>query len=365
MDEKLEILSNWMNGKEAPPITIEINVTNRCNQKCLSCWQRNGNINYDELSEEKWLDVVKEASEMGIKEIRLPGSGEPLMRKDLILKIMEEAKKGGMEGLLITNGTLFEENSVRKVVDMEWDNVTFSIDGPDVEMNDYLRGVEGAFEASTRWLKEFVRLKQELKKDKPILRINVVLSNKNYDKLEKMIELAHELGCNAVSIQPMTVFSSLGEELKLNKKQLKELPKHINNAKQLAEKYRIHTNVDSFLESEVIEKANEMDEVMKSETKNIENRFLSLPCFEPWYNIIITPNGIAGPCSMFGGVNGVSIADKKLAEIWYGKYFTNIRERLLKKDLFDFCKNCCVVVFEENKRLRNEISKRIDNQTNQ
>ena len=37
MDEKLEILSNWMNGKEAPPITIEINVTNRCNQKCLHC----------------------------------------------------------------------------------------------------------------------------------------------------------------------------------------------------------------------------------------------------------------------------------------------------------------------------------------
>jgi len=357
MDEKVERLKNWMNGKKAPPITIEINVTNRCNQKCLSCWQRSGNINYSELPEKKWLDIVKEAGEMGVKEIRLPGSGEPLVEKELVLKIMEEAKKYGMNGLLITNGTLFDKKSVEKIVTMGWDNVTFSIDGPDAETNDYLRGVPSAFESAIKWLGEFNRVKEKMKKDKPLLRINVVLSNKNYDKLDKMIELAHKMKCDAVSVQPMTVFSQIGERLKLDKKQLKELPEHIRKAKTLADKYRIHTNVESFIESEVVEKVNEMNEVMDLETRGVGNSFLSLPCFEPWYNIVVTPDGLAGPCSMFGGKEGVSIEDKTLEDVWYGEHFTKIRQRLLAKDLFNFCKNCCVVVFEENKRLRSELSK--------
>lgn len=360
MDEKTARLKKWMNEKKAPPITMEINVTNRCNQKCLSCWQRSGNINYDELFAEKWLNIVKEAGGMGVREIRLPGSGEPMVRKDLVLKIMEEAKRHGMKGLLITNGTLFDEKSIEKIVEIGWDNVTFSIDGPGSKTNDFLRGVRGAFDISTKWLKEFGRIKEESNKDKPLLRLNVVLNNKNYDKLDRMIELAHKMKCDSVSVQPMTVFSQLGEELKLNKKQLGELPSHIKKAKKLADKYNIHTNVDSFIGSDVVEKANEMDEVMKSEIKNIKDKFLSLPCFEPWYNIIIMPDGTAGPCSMFGGINGVSIKDKMLKEVWYGEYFTNIRERLLKKDLFNFCKNCCVVVFEESKRLRRELSKFVE-----
>ncbi len=349
-------LKKWMKGNKAPPVTIEINVTNRCNQRCLSCWQRAGDIDYEELPDDKWLEIVKEAGKMGVKEIRLPGSGEPLIRKGLVLKIMEEAKRYGMNGLLITNGTLFDTESVQKIVEICWDNVTFSIDGPDAETNDLLRGVPGAFDTSTKWLMEFARIKEKLKKDKPLLRLNVVLSNKNYDKLDEMMELAYKMKCGVVSVQPMTIFSSIGEKLKLNKDEIRELPRHIKKAKKIADKYGIYTNVDSFIDLEVVEKVNEMDKIMQIETKNIGNQFLSLPCFEPWYNIIIASNGTVGPCSMFGGKDGVNIKDKGLEEIWYGEYFTNIRERLLKKDLFNFCKNCCVVVFEENKRLRNELS---------
>lgn len=355
MDEKTERLKSWMTGKKAPPVTMEINVTNRCNQKCLSCWQRNDNINYDELPEGKWLDIVKEAGRLGVKEIRLPGSGEPLIRKDLVLKIMEESKEHGMNGLLITNGTLFDSHLIERIVGMGWDNVTFSIDGPDAVTNDYLRGVSGAFDTSTKWLTELVRVRKKSGNDKPFLRMNVVLSNRNYDKLNKIMELANSLGCDAVSVQPMTIFSPFGEKLKLDKEQLNELPNHIRKAKERADAYGIHTNAADFIGSEVVEKANEMDEVMESETKNIKDGFLSLPCFEPWYNIVIMPDGTVGPCSMFGGADGVSIKDKSLEEVWYGEHFTNIRMRLLKKDLFNFCKNCCVVVFEENKRLRNEL----------
>ena len=176
-----------------------------------------------------------------------------------------------------------------------------------------------------------------------------------------MMELAHELGCEAVSVQPMTVFSSVGEKLKLSKQEIKELPEHITKAKKYADKYGIYTNVDSFIKTDVVEKSNEMDELIESEIKSIKNSFLSVPCFEPWYNLIIMPNGNVGPCSVFGGVDGANIINRSLEEVWYGNYLNEIRWNILNKKLFKFCKNCCVPIFEENKRIRMELLKGVRN----
>ncbi len=357
MTEKTDRLKKWMNGGEAPPTTMEINITNRCNLKCLSCWQRSGNINYDELSSEKWLEIVKDAGEMGVEEIRIPGSGEPLIRSDLVLDIMEESKKYGMNGLIITNGTLWTDELVEKAINVGWDNVTFSIDAPDAETHDYLRGMDGAFDKAMKWLRKFKHMKRKMDETLPLLRLNVVLSNENFDKLDRMMEFAHINGCDSLSLQPMTIFSPLGERLKLNDEQIKELPENIKRAKRIADKYSIYTNVDDFVDSDIVKKTNKMDEVIAEKIDDYSNEFLSLPCFEPWYNIIIMPNGTMGPCSMFGGEKGISLKNKSLSEVWYGEYFTNIRKRLLNKNLFDFCKNCCVVVFEENKKIRGELSK--------
>ncbi|MDI6826343.1 MAG: radical SAM protein [Candidatus Aenigmarchaeota archaeon] len=354
MEKKIERLLTWMKGGRAFPLTMELNITNRCNLKCLSCWQRSAKIDYDdELSDEKWMEIVQDAGRIGVKEIRIPGSGEPMMRKDLVLDLITETSRSGMNTLLITNGTLFDERTIKQMIG-KIDNVTFSIDGPNPEINDYLRG-KGSFEKATKAVEKFNFWKKRLKKKKPFLRLNVVISNKNYDKLGRMIDLAHDLGCGAVSFQPMTVFSKFGEEMRLNEDQLDELPGHIKRAIKNSKEYGIHTNLNEFMKEEA-KKANEMDDLIDEVTRDIKNPFLSLPCFEPWYNMIIMPNGSVGQCSVFGG-NGENVKQKTIEEIWFGKYFNGIRKRLISKNLFHYCKNCCVPVFEENRRLRQGLMK--------
>jgi hypothetical protein len=37
---RIERLAKWAKGEKAPPVTIELVPTDRCNLDCLSCWRR-------------------------------------------------------------------------------------------------------------------------------------------------------------------------------------------------------------------------------------------------------------------------------------------------------------------------------------
>ena len=46
-----------------------------------------------------------------------------------------------MYGEIITNGTLINDNAARTFVDISWDRLTFSIEAPDEETDDFFSGV--------------------------------------------------------------------------------------------------------------------------------------------------------------------------------------------------------------------------------
>lgn len=353
MQEKIDRLRQWRDGKPVGPITLEINPTNRCNLTCPSCWQREFDYDTaDALSTERIISLVREAAELGVKEVRIPGAGEPLLRKD-ILDIMAEIKRCGMHGLLITNGTLWTEEKIRRTVEMQWDVVTFSIDAPNAKVNDALRGKLGTFDIITKHLRTFQAVKNETASSFPLIRFNIVLSNRNYALLPEMVEFARQYGCEDLQIQPMTVWGEAGKALELSEEHRKKLPLYVKRALDLANGYRMHTNIGSFLTSSIVERASgRMDEMIAEQTSHVEDRFLGLPCFEPFYNLVILPDGTASFCSMSGGRDGDSIIDKSLEKVWLGKPYQTIRETLFDKNLREYCKRCCSVVNMENDRLR-------------
>lgn len=358
MQEKIRRLQKWRTGKPVGPITLELNPTNRCNLQCPSCWQREFEYETaDALSTERIISLVREAAKLGVKEIRIPGAGEPLLRKD-ILDLMAEIKRCGMHGLLITNGTLWTEKSIQRTVEMLWDVVTFSIDAPNAKVNDTLRGKPGTFERITKHLRAFQAAKNKTGSSLPILRFNMVLSNMNYALLPELIEFAKQYGCEDLQVQPMTVWGKAGKALELNEKQREELPDYVKRALDLAQEYSIHTNLAYLVSSSIVEKAlGRMDDMIAKQTAHIEDRFLSLPCFEPFYNFVILPDGTASFCSVSGGKDGDSIIDKTLKDVWLGKPYQTIRETLLDKNLRLYCKRCCSAVNMENDRLRQELLK--------
>ncbi len=112
---------------------VTLEPTPFCNQSCQTCntWLLTRNREF--ISEHKqqeqypFAQVVEQASQMGVEHINLAGA-EPFAYKG-VLKLIESIKSRGIECSLVTNGTLIDEDTARRLVDLRIDAMRFSVDG--------------------------------------------------------------------------------------------------------------------------------------------------------------------------------------------------------------------------------------------
>lgn len=111
--------------KSVLPRLLMIDPTSSCNLKCKGCWaadyEKNSNLSYEKLDE-----LLTEAKKIGVLEILMTG-GEPMMRKDDILKLCRKHNK--LTFGLFTNGTLIDEDFADEMVKLGNLNVYISIEG--------------------------------------------------------------------------------------------------------------------------------------------------------------------------------------------------------------------------------------------
>ncbi|MCD6402771.1 MAG: radical SAM protein [Candidatus Aenigmarchaeota archaeon] len=353
MKEKIERIANWMKGRKVGPYTIELNITNKCNLKCRMCWLRNFSCSRKEIENSKWIKIVEEACQLGVKEFRIPGSGEPFVKKKLVLEMVKIIKKNKRKGLIITNGTLIDDEVTEVLVKFGWDIVTISIDGPVPEIHNFIRNSDHAFQKTIDGVRKINGYKRLYGKKLPYLRMNTVITSVNVNKLEEMIELGYRLGFSEVLFQPITVFSEEGRKLLPKKKDVRD---NLKKVMKKAESLGIYTNAKNLLKKGSI-KAEDLPKLWKKVIETNDG-FLKIPCYEPFYNIVITPYGEVGPCAVFGGNSSLNVCSTNLKNIWY-EGFEEFRKRLRKGEMFDFCKNCCVPIFLENERIREVLRREI------
>jgi MoaA/NifB/PqqE/SkfB family radical SAM enzyme len=375
--EKIRRLARWAKGEPQPPVRIDLEPTLACNLKCKFCWQRSedrlNQCNYSNpLTEKRILEIIDEAAALGVKEWQIAGGWEPMVKPEFAMKIMRRIKKHKMYGCITTNGTLFKENYIKELVKIKWDQILFSLEGADAKTHDYLVGKKGSFEKSVQAMRLFKKYKKLYRKKKPIYSFHTVLMNKNYKQLKKMVQWGRDLGCEGVMFEPINVWSEDGEKLKLNSKQKEEMTKYIEEALELSKELNLPTNLASLLEKRLIDKG-KMDKVIESDIENVklnnaskrsksnENKFLELPCFEPWLNLEIRISGHVVPCRLCDTHQYANkIHNKSLKDIWYGPYFKRIRKRMLNNDLPRYCRTCAAGVILDMRKIRGEIN-RLDN----
>jgi MoaA/NifB/PqqE/SkfB family radical SAM enzyme len=324
----------------------------------LSCWDWiKEQDKENEVPERRYLQIVKEAGKMGVERFHICGGGEPLIRRRTTVGIMTLIKKHGMKGRLITNGTLFTPLIIRKLVEVKWDEIIFSLDAPNAKIHDYLRGVDGTFHKVIKAIKLFEYWKRKFNSKRPRIIIAPLLTNLIYDKLSKMIELAHELGAEEVCIQLMIHKTSGCKDLELSKKQRYKLLKYVHEIKKIANICRINCNIEDFKDTKLIEKSSEKKEVLEGDVVNIkESGIAGAPCFFPWLYMGIFVDGTTQPCADAPiGKGFENIKKKSLSEIWYGEHFNEFRKRLIDRKLFAWCEKCCGNKIFESRTLRNQL----------
>ncbi|MEM5829508.1 MAG: radical SAM protein [Candidatus Aenigmatarchaeota archaeon] len=376
--ESYRRILKWFKGKKQPPFKIDIELHRRCNLKCLSC-SRRASPDYPRLNEiskqlemplEKWLEIVDEAAEMKVREWHIAGGGEPMFLPEMTIPLMKKIKNYGMLGIITTNGTMWRNKDIEATVKMGWDRIHFSIDGPNSKVHDYLRNVPGTFERVMRTIKKFNMLKKKYHTDKPMLNINTVLSRKNYRLLPDIVNLAKKCGIGFIFVDPLIVYSDIGEKLKMKKSDLEKFHPFLKKARELAEKLGIGNNFSGLqnnLNEELIEKSSKMNEVIEKDVKNVENlnvskflkNFLTVPCYKPWFHITIKCDGRTTSCDV-PVTGGDNIRNKSLKEVWDGPYFQWLRKGLLSVKIPEFCAQCNASHISQRRKMRLEIIKMLE-----
>ncbi|MFH8119392.1 MAG: radical SAM protein [Candidatus Aenigmatarchaeota archaeon] len=351
LEEIEKRLKSWFNGKKEGPVRMELHLTDKCNLNCIFCWRVKSKIsNEKELSKGKLLDIVREAALLGVKEWIVSGGGEPFLRKKECLEVLKEIKKYKMWGLLTTNGTLLTEKDARVLVKIGWDQVQFSLDGPNKEINDYLRP-PNSFERVVKAVKTLRKIRDFKNSKKPYIGFNTILNKMNFDRIDEMINLAFDVGAELVFFEPIYP-GYCDVDLTVPIKKLKEWRRMVKKCDKLAKKLGVETNVKDFLEVDLTDKTNLKEKILR-EVEGIEG-FIGAPCFRPWYLMGVKASGFAGCCSTFEV--GEFVQGKSLKEIWFGKIFNKLREEMLNKKIPKYCSKCSIVVLLENRILRKMLS---------
>jgi len=304
------------------PEKVMISPTDRCNLECKICWRHAKHGKHGELVSRVIKQVLKHCKELGTKTIDLTGGGEAFFRKD-IFQILKMVKDYDFSGTLTSNGTLLSREKIEKLVTMSWDDFSFSLDNHDHKINDYIRG-EGAFQKVIETINDFEKTKKRFKTDLPFLRITTVINRLNYMSLDKIVELANNLGIEAINFSTLVEFETNKEfwMRKVNEKDLKiSLKKALKKSKEL----RIHTNLDSIIKFGVLE--------------HEKPKF----CFAPWLMAFINASGEIMICctlaSLYTNIIG-NIKNSSFKDVWFGKNMEEFRERIKEKKLPKECENC-------------------------
>ena len=104
MSETLEITSAPSNDVVCAlaPVGLLAELTHRCPLQCPYCSNPVAlEKTASDLPTEIWLDVMRQAADLGVLQLHLSG-GEPLLRPDLE-QIVEQASKSGLYTNLITS----------------------------------------------------------------------------------------------------------------------------------------------------------------------------------------------------------------------------------------------------------------------
>lgn len=172
------------------PYLLLAEVTYRCPLHCPYCSNPPTAGGGPELSTAEWCRVIREAAELGVLHTGFSG-GEPLTRPDLA-ELVAAAKSAGLYSNLITSALGLDRRRAEQLKEAGLDSVQISFQSDEASLADQIAGTK----AHQKKL-ETARMVHELGFP---LTVNVVLHRGNIGRIEKMIELAEELGAERLEL---------------------------------------------------------------------------------------------------------------------------------------------------------------------
>jgi MoaA/NifB/PqqE/SkfB family radical SAM enzyme len=218
----------WRIGRRPPraltecperPIGAKLELTYACNLRCGFCYTdspRRTLQRTPELGDDEWRRVVAEALELGIVEAVVTG-GEPFLRRELTLEVVETLATAGVGVTLNSNGWFVDEEIAARLGALRGVTAHVSVDGARAGLHDSSRGVPGS------WRRAIEGIDHLLGAGVGVCAVHVVTPD-NAGAVGDFLEQMWTLGVPWVRVTPVVVngAAARGGEWKVSREDLRQ-----------------------------------------------------------------------------------------------------------------------------------------------
>ena len=274
------------------PLHIDIEVTDRCNLRCVMCVHGQEGVETGGFIDKAFAKrIIREAAAGGVYSIKLNWRGEPALYADLADLVGFAKQSGIMEVQINTNGIPFSEKKIKDIIQAGLDRIIFSVDANSDETYSRIR-IGGNFNSLINNIESFLRIREELNLKKPFVRLQMVRMKENRNEVDGFIA-------------------------------------------------RWGTRVDDLRVSDVTDRGQGKELIVGDQIAVGRKK-----CTQPWQRLVVSREGlVVGCCSDWHQRHIVGDARKEsLKSIWTGKKMNALRQVLLDRrmDEFEPCKSCYV-----------------------
>ena len=321
----LRLRQHWERGDEfleSRPAVLYLEATAVCNLGCPMCPIT---LHFPEYqSETKWfqMELLPKLAELLplARRCFLSGGGEPFLHPRFF-EIVAAVKQAGAEAIFNSNGTLLDEARGRRLIELQADCVSFSVDGATAETYQAIR-LGADFEQVCANIARLCELKHTLGSERPFLNLQFTLQDRNLRDLAGLVGLARRLGIHHLVVEPLTPVFNFNSEYQAY------YQAHAVPATAVAARLR-HIQKEA-QQAGILLTSHYLEQAPASPTQ---------PCLEPWLTFGVRVNGEVFACCGTPLSMG-SLARQTWREIWNGEIYRRLRGRLARGEVPESCRLC-------------------------
>jgi MoaA/NifB/PqqE/SkfB family radical SAM enzyme len=313
-----------------PPRNLTIETTSFCNLRCPMCPKTNDAVNTSE-SRTLSLEVFDRLIPLFpfIESLELNGLwGEAFLHPDQYLYMLERIKAHRVDVYTISNGTRITDDLARRLVELDLNRLTVSMDAATPETYARLRP-PGRFEDVIAGLERIRDWKAKLGRTQPRVEMAFLGMKSNIHELPDFVRLAHRVGAYGIILQALgEVPLVAGESIAKNDK--------ATGRRYFSEAQRIGAELGVAVS---LLPPDQFEEDRGDRNAPLTGARLRKNCRDPWNKAVIATNGDVLPCCACNRPMGNLLA-QSFMEIWRGPAYTELRRQILTPDPPEMCRYC-------------------------
>ena len=185
-----------MNKKVVSPMVASIEITNKCNIRCVHCYGNFGEIPCEVMDKENIKKILSDLRKIGVRIIEITG-GEATTHP-YIEEIMDYALALNFDQVsLLTNGVKISDR-LMEILEKNKDKVYVQVDLHSLR-EDYFSW----FTKTPNILEKVKRNIITLAEKRILLRVATILTPKNIDEIDEIADWVHNLGVARYAVSPV------------------------------------------------------------------------------------------------------------------------------------------------------------------